>query len=150
MKIPDKEDWGSCDDFDCQSAYDSFFGKSNEVMMFTYRSNPIASCTDIRFMPTKPFQYYFIGYKNFVLNAKSHKLISAESGHCFLMLVDFKLKTAPQDILPLWDDIFSAIKFVAHNQELYLAPLDIYGDFVELFDEIKTLAKQLGAVFADK
>lgn len=63
-------------------------------------------------------------------------ILSASS---FLGLIEHTLQWAPSTIEPVMDEILEAVDFVARNQARYEADIQIYGDFKERAQRIRSL-----------
>ncbi len=131
-KTPQLFEWENYQaDFDVRSAFDNFYGLSFEEAKRLCRSDPLSSFTDLRFMPIKPFQFYFLAYKDIFLTGTIDEMSIASATECFLTLIDMKLNDAPDYILPIWNEVVPALEFIAQNQAAYKATEHIYGDFQE-------------------
>jgi hypothetical protein len=143
IKIPKEQDWENYKlDLDAKSAYKNIFGKSNSEMLPLYKNHVLSRSEDISWMPIKPFQYYILGFRDFVLARNFGFYESSDAASSFLLLVLNKLEEQPEFVLPIFSELGSAIEFVATNQSLYKARLDIYGDFLELNRRINACVKE--------
>lgn len=141
MQIPSEKDWAGYErDIDARYAHKIFFGKSNEQMQSAFRDNVIEKTDEIRFMPTSAFQYYVFGLRDFVIRRQFVDYESSDAANCFLGLVLEKLRKEPHTIVPVIDQLLPDLEYVARNQDLYEADKDIYGDFMETFEEILRLS----------
>jgi len=138
--VPTELDWGDYQaDLDQKCAHDVFAGKSNEDVRNDFYRNVIERADELRFMPKKPFQYYMIGFGEFVLRGEFADYSSADAASCFLGLVIEKLDKNPDFILPIMEDLMPAIEYVGNNQIAFYASEEIYGDFLEKAEEIVSL-----------
>lgn len=143
MIIPTDDDWGNWkDDIDTSSAYKTFAGKKYDEFLDKFKNNPIEMADELRFMPSKPFQYYIFSFENYIRNDKAKK--DADAASCFLRLIEEKLINQPEFILPIFDELFEVLIYVADHQDYYDADKDIYGDFQEMILNIKKIKKKLG------
>lgn len=132
MGIPTLSDWEDYQaDFDIKSAFDNFYGLSFEEARRLCRLDPLSSFTDLRFMPIKPFQFYFVAYKDIFLTGTLDEMSAASAAQCFLTLTEVKLDEALDYILPIWSEIVPALQFIALNKAAYKSTEHIYGDFQE-------------------
>jgi len=137
--IPTEEDWEEyAKDLDANYAHGIYFGKSNSEMLPAYKNRVLSRSEDIYWMPKKPFQYYILGFRDFVLARNFGYLESSDAASSFLLLVLNKLEKQPEFIMPIYPALSAAVKFVAENQSLYEANEAIYGNFIELLNKIKT------------
>ena len=91
-------------------------------------------------MPLIPFQYYLYALRNYVMSERVlASEMSSDAASCFLGLVILKLRDAPTSIISIMEDMLPAVEYVASNQMLFDADIDIYGDFIEKLSEIKRL-----------
>lgn len=129
-KIPDLSEWENYqEDFDVKSAFDNFYGLSFETAKGLCRSDPLSCFTDLRFMPIKPFQFYFVAYKDIFLTGTLDEMSAASAAQCFLTLTELTLDKSPDYILPIWNEIVPALQFIASNKAAYKSTENIYGDF---------------------
>lgn len=140
--IPSEEDWGEYwKNFDQKSAYGSFFGRSNEQLQSQFHKDGIELVYEIRFMPKRVFDYYVLGLRDFIISGDFPDHEAADFSSYFLDMVIYLLEHDPQMISSRIKDLTPALKYVADNQKIYDAPVDIYGDFSEKFIKIKKLCK---------
>ena len=97
----------------------------------------IEAACDLRWMPQRPFRYYMLGFRDFVLGGEFEEFSRSDAASCFLRLVLEKLETKPQDIRPIMLELLPAIRYVAENQSLFEAKRSIYGDFPALLRQIE-------------
>lgn len=139
-KIPNISDWSGYEsDFDSKEAFKNFFGKSNEQMRRNYRENISILATDLRFMPTTPFRYYVIGFKDFLCNEPLDDFSKGEAASSLFRIVEYKAEHQPTDILPVIEDLLSTLEDIAGNQEKYDLSISICGDYSEKLSRIKYL-----------
>lgn len=137
-RIPTEEDWGDYQaDRDTKYAYDQFIGRTNSEMIPRFKENVLMRVEDLGWMPIKPFQYYMLGFRDYVIGKDFGDYEDADAASTFLHLVLHKLKEQPEFVNSLMDDLMSDIEFVASNQLLYDADEDIYGNFLDLLNKIK-------------
>jgi len=146
MTVPTESDWGDYQsDLDAKCAHDLFGGRTNEEMQAHFRLNPIERTSELRFMPTVPFRYYVLGFRDFIMRKEFDFLSASDAASCFLSLVLDKLERQPQDIIPVMPDLLPALKYVAENQTEFDAEESIYGDFRETLRKIQSLNAAHGA-----
>jgi len=90
-------------------------------------------------MPEVPFQYYILGFRDFVMARNFERLTASESASCFLELILKKLENHPRHIVPIMPELLSAIEYVAQHQGEFEARESIYGNFLEKLTRIQTL-----------
>jgi hypothetical protein len=149
--IPTKNDWGDIDrhDLDASYAYKRFFGKTLAQVLPYFEDAVLEAAEDLRYMPAIPFRYYIFAFKEFLL---SEKAMSSE-GNCievtggadvFLNLIHDKLTNFPSHIVSVMFELMPVVEFIAMNQDLYGAPVSIYGSFPERLREIRQLYEAAG------
>lgn len=146
--IPTEEDWGNWkDDLDTKDAYLKYFGKSNKEAQEILRRDPIETADELRFMPDVPFQYYIVGFSQYVVSFLDQKQIQSyhapDAASCLIGLVKEKLVENPKSILPVLKHILPAVKLIAENQKKYEADASIYGNFMETYSEILELSGEI-------
>ena len=142
MNIPTKEDWGEWEgDIDLESAHRVFFGKSNSQVQDAFYRCVIERADELKYMPSAPFRYYIIGYRDFINSGKFMLFDEADAASNFLDLVIYRLKKSPEDIIKIYNFLEDTINFVSENQEFYKSDPDIYGNFVDKKNEIDRLLK---------
>ena len=145
--VPTEEDWGNWkDDLDQKYAHGLFAGKTNEEMQPHFQRCVIERADEIRWMLKIPFQYYILGFRDHVMSGDFDEYGSPDAASCFLNLVEEKLKSHPDYIFPVMQELMPAVKHVAHNQSTYDADVGIYGDFLETFERIDTRYKEIAKI----
>lgn len=140
MHLPTEADWGDyASDLDQKWAHDQFAGRTNQEMRGYFYRNVIEAAGDLRWMPQRPFRYYMLGFRDFVLGGDFEELSRSDAVSCFLRLILQKLETEPQDIRPIMPDLLPAVRHVAENQSRFEADKAIYGDFLALLRRIEAL-----------
>ncbi len=139
MTIPDIDDWGEIDNEDVRYAFEQFYGKSNDDTQELFKKNIIERCDNLRFMPIKPFKYYIFGLSNYVeCNISSD---NADAASCFIELVCDRLASNYADMLDIMTELLLSLEIVAREQKNFGADYDIYGDFIDILDRIRSLLK---------
>ncbi len=143
--IPGVKEWaGDPDDLDLQYARKNYFGKSQEEAMTLFSNNPIESIDEIRWMPPEPFRYYLGAFAAYLSRGEALKDdMASDAASSFLHLVEEKLADAPQIIAPILEEMLPVAEYVAQNQDLFDADVDIYGNFLERYEQIKKLASSV-------
>ena len=137
-EIPTEEQWGSWkSDVDLASAHNIFFGKSNAEVQDDFYRCVIERADELRYMPNEVFQYYILGFKDFIMAGKFQLFDSADAADSFLKLIEHKLKNSYESLKPVFSDIYPAIEYVCQNQVEFDADINIYGDFSERLEGIK-------------
>jgi hypothetical protein len=140
MDIPTEDDWGDWQsDLDQQSAHEVFAGRSAADAAPLFQDNVIERTSELRFMPTVPFRYYMLAFRNFVLAEPVTHDEAPDAASCFLNLVEDRLTTDRASIVPIVRDLLDAVDYVADNQAAFDAPVAIYGDFVARRARIRDL-----------
>ena len=140
QRVPTEQDWGNYrDDLDQNDAHQKFAGKTNEEMQKHFRNNAIATTNDLRWMPRIPFQYYMMGFRDYIASGNFESTWASDSASCFLRLVQEKLENHPDHILAIMPELLPTIEFVANNQTRFDADESIYGNFLEKLKHIQTL-----------
>jgi hypothetical protein len=140
LGIPTEADWGNYSaDLDQNWAHQHYYGKTNEEMQKYFHNSPIEGASDLRFMPEIPFRYYMLGYRDFVISRNFEVCEDASAADCFLSLVQHKLEKHPRYTVPIMSELLPAIEHVATHQEEFNADEDIFGNFLERLDRIRTL-----------
>jgi hypothetical protein len=145
MAVPTEAEWGEYRaDLDQRYAHDLFAGRTNDEMLPHFRKNVIERTSELRWMPEVPFQYYVLGFRDFVMAGEFGELEASDAADCFLGLVLEKLEKQPRFILPVMPQLLPAIRHVAANQASYDANESIYGSFPEKLKRIEALYRALG------
>ena len=144
--IPTEADWGQyATDLDQESAHQIFAGKSIQDVLPLFRANVLERASELSFMPSVPFRYYVLAFKEYVLSgvALEDECDAADAANSFLNLVDSRLHDDPQSIAPVIGELLPAVGFVAMHQETYHAPVSIYGTFTSRLGRITEAAGRL-------
>jgi hypothetical protein len=141
---PTQEEWGDLpkDDLDAKSAYQDFFGKTNQEAQVIFANNAIEGADSLRWMPDVPFRYYMQGFIYFVMHGSFNNDYVADAASCFLGLVVEHLEGKPEKIMPIMDEVLPVVEYVAKNQEKFSADVGIYGNFNEKREKILELWKK--------
>ena len=99
---------------------------------------------DLRWMPRIPFQYYIIGFKNFVASKNFEPSYASDPTSCFIRLVLEKLENHPDHILAIMPELLPTVEYVANHQKEFEADEGIYGSFREICKQIQALYSVLG------
>jgi hypothetical protein len=145
QRVPREQDWGDYqDDLDQNDAHEKFAGKTNEQVQRYFRENVIMTTGDLRWMPRIPFQYYMIGFKDFVASRNFEPSYASDPASCFIRLVLEKLENHPNHVLAIMPELLPTVEYVANHQAEYEADESIYGSFVEIYKQIQALYSALG------
>ena len=137
--VPTEKDWGNYQaDLDQNHAHGLFAGRTNKEMQRFFLHNPIEMTDELRWMPEVPFQYYMLGFRDFVMGGNFRNYAS-DSASCFLGLVLEKLENHPRQIVPIMAELLPAIEYVAQHQSAFDAKESIYGNFLEKLASIRAL-----------
>lgn len=141
MTIPDRADWGEIDenDLDANYAFKQFFGKSRSEAEQMFQRNALHYQEDLQSMPAEPFNFYAPVFAKYILSKNARG--DSDGASSFLHLVAWMLKSNPdvmaRETKTLLVDVAGRI---SRNQAFYDADEDIYGNFIEVYLEIKNLA----------
>jgi hypothetical protein len=139
-QIPTDEQWNvAALDIDAKSAYKVFFGKSNEDMQNSFYKCVIERVDELRFMPEIPFQYYILGFRDFITAGNFQMFEEADAASSFLKLIEFRLRNEPISIMPVIDELIPAVDYICSHQSSFDADVDIYGDFMKKKSDIHDL-----------
>nr|WP_159063700.1 hypothetical protein [Thaumasiovibrio occultus] len=139
MNIPNDDDWEDAKEvgeLDLPFAYRLFAGKSNAEMQPHFKANPIERSFEIASMPTKPFQYYMLGFRDFILTGELDHFSAADAASSYIRLIERMLERAPSDLLPIFAELRDSIDYVVENQVKFAADEAIYGSFSEIRAQI--------------
>jgi UDP:flavonoid glycosyltransferase YjiC (YdhE family) len=140
QRVPTEQDWGNYqDDLDQNDAHQKFAGKTNEQVQRYFRENVIMTTDDLRWMPRIPFQYYMIGFKDFVSSRNFEPSYASDPASCFIRLVLEKLENHSDHILAIMPDLLPTVEYVANHQAEFEADKAIYGSFPEIYKQIQAL-----------
>jgi hypothetical protein len=143
QQIPTEQDWGNYrDDLDQNHAYQAFHNKTNEDMQPYFRKTTLGAAEDLHWMPKIPFQYYMIGFCDFIGLEDFDPSYASDAASCFLNLVIDKLENHPDFILAIMPDLMPTIEFVASHEARSKAPIDIYGNFQKKLKQIRKMYSQ--------
>ena len=142
MDIPTEEEWENYkDDLDANYAHGIFYGKSNNEVQKHFKRSVIERASELSFMPIKPFQYYVLGFKQFIDKGDFDKYEGSDAASCFIRLIEDMLSKKPSYVKPVINELLPTLKHVAENQSTYDASIEIYGNFKEIFNNIQLLIK---------
>lgn len=143
QNIPTREDWVGIDqNLDRKYAYESFAEKSLDEVELYFKNNIIEACSDIRWMPIKPFQYYLILLKDFIDKGDFGEFSKPDAVNCFLDIILEKLENKRGYILPVITQLLPTIKYITSHQIEFEADIDIYGDFKLTYQKIMDLTRE--------
>jgi hypothetical protein len=111
-----------------------------------FRSNPLALQGELLFMPEKPFRYYMLGFRDFMVAGDFAEGWASDATSCFLNLVEHKLENQPRYIMPIMPDLLPAIEQAARKQAARDAAENIFGDSLEKLGHIKSLYEAQGGL----
>jgi hypothetical protein len=142
MDVPAEAEWGAWwKDLDTKSAHDSFAGRTAEEAVALFRENVLWHTGELREMPSVPFRFYMLAFKQYVLSplALQDQCEAADAASCFINVVESKLREARGDIEPIIELLLPAVAYVADHQRDYGANPETYGDFRALHARIRAL-----------
>jgi len=148
--VPTDADWKEAADadqtlegLDVAHAYRTCFGRTNQEMQQRFHESVHGTAEDLCYIPRIPFQYYILGFKDFVRAAVPPYAELSDAASWFFAIVLRKLQEQPLFILPVMPDLMPTIIHISENQQQYDADVDIYGDFRGKRDSIEALYRQL-------
>src|SRR5262245_29506057 len=96
QRVPSEADWGNYQaDLDQNHAHQMFAGKTNAEVQRYFGNNPLAMTDELRWMPRIPFQYYMIGFRDFIQAGVFESGWASDAANCFLGLVLQKTSKPP-------------------------------------------------------
>jgi hypothetical protein len=142
MRIPTSADWGDInhDDLDADWAYKEFLGKSFDEAVTMFQENALYYQEDLQSMPTSAFNFYAPALVKYITSPQA----AGDSGGAssFLHMVSWMLKTQRHIISVETEKLLlSAAEQVSKNQAFYQADICIYGEFTEVYEEVRKRAK---------
>ncbi|RVU42090.1 hypothetical protein EOE67_01765 [Rheinheimera riviphila] len=127
-EVPGINDWhGYQDDMDAHYAFKVFFGKTLAEMQPWFRQSVIERTDELRFMPTKAFQYYIFALRDYIIEKNYSEDDDDCAVDCLFNLVQQKINSDPGAILPVIDELIPALHVIAANVAMYNINMDIYG-----------------------
>lgn len=143
QQVPTEQDWGNYkSDLDQNHAYKAFHTRTNEEMQSHFRKTTLGAAEDLHWMPKIPFQYYMIGFRDFITAENFEPGEPSDAASCFLNLIINKLENHPDFIVTIMPDLMPTIEFVASHQARFKANIDIYGNFYKKLKQIQKLYSQ--------
>jgi hypothetical protein len=141
-KVPSEIEWDNYkNNPDSLYAYNVFSGKTNQEMQESFKINVLERVDELRWMPEKAFQYYMLGFRDYVMAGDFGFYDKADASCCFLELIIQQLEGQPNHIIPILPKLMEAVEYVGNNQSKYAADEEIYGSFKEKLLKIKETAK---------
>lgn len=163
-RIPTEEDWDNYEDvclrnnqgkslwdIDMQFAKKHFLGKSREQCFTLFEENFMACLDDYYAMPRICFRYYIFAlaeYLSKIADLPKKSSIDmvirsySDAASCFLNFIKYRVEHDIESVRAILSDLWPYVLKVANNQDKYDAPIEIYGDFKLIAEEIKTLAQK--------
>lgn len=142
MKVPNKSAWGAIekDNLDAEWAFKQFAGKSLQDAEIMFRENALYYQEDLISMPAVAFNCYAPVFAKYILS--EHAESDSDGASSFLNMVIELLGAnislaSPTTVKVLLD----TAEIVSSKQKYYDADIDIYGEFPELYSEIKRLSE---------
>ena len=137
LKIPGSTEWNGYEtDLDVRYAHKLIFGKSLDDAQEHFGGvQSISRADELLRMPRGAFQYYVLAFAQFVTSDAACQ--DADSASSFLRLLINRERRDPGSFAEIYDQLVSAMEFVAARQEYFDASTDIYGSFADLAAELK-------------
>ena len=140
MTIPTRSDWGDIDenDLDAQWALKQFLGKTFADAEAMFAENALYYQEDLQSMSAAPLNFYAPALAKYLNSDRSHG--DSDGASSFLHTLIWILKTRPEiftsDVKGI---LIRTAKRIANRQVLYDADVNIYGQFSDLYSEIRRL-----------
>lgn len=138
MRPPTKSDWGSLPpgDLDAQCARQHFLGKSYAEAIVLFRENALFYQEDLQSMPASAFNFYAPALVEYLRS--EHAKGDPSGASSFLHTVAWMFKTQRNIMTNETQELLlKAAEEIAGAQEFYEADTDIYGEFLDVYIEIK-------------
>ena len=138
-RVPTAQDWRGYElDLDASYAHKLLFGKNiSEVQSCFGGGCSIERTSELLFMPRAAFQYYVIAFAEFIISEKAAG--DSDSASSFMRLLVNREKRDPGSVSSIYPFLKKSVQFAAEGQRYFKAPVDIYGRFAELADELAGL-----------
>jgi hypothetical protein len=138
-KIPGSDAWlGHESDLDVKYAHKLMFGKTtSEIQGLFGGVRSIERADELLFMPRRAFQYYVFAFAEFVISDQA--VGDSDSASPFLLLLINREKRDPGSVSQIYEELIPVVEHVASSQSHYNADENIYGNFSELADQLKSL-----------
>ena len=142
MKIPTRADWGEIDhdDLDADWACKTFLGKSFDEAVAMFRENALYYQEDLQSMPAFAFNFYAPALVKYITSSQAAG--DSDGASSFLHMVSWMLKTR-RNIISSETELLllGAAEQISRNQAFYEADVSIYGEFQDIYAEIRNYAK---------
>lgn len=138
MKVPNRSDWGDIDkkDLDANWAFKQFFGKSFTEAESMFQENAMYYQEDLQSMPSSPFNFYAPALAKYITSQRARD--DSDGASSFLNMVKWVLQNQREIVAKETEQLLvEASDYVAKNQQLYDADVDIYGSFSETYSKIQ-------------
>ena len=145
IPIPDSRDWGQIpkDDLDMLGSHTDYFGKSCSEIVPKFLSNPISMIDSLRWMPHKPFVFYFRCLAATITNGQANASAGPDLASSFLRLIEEKAQSNPLAIRANMAIAREVVGYIASNQKHFNAKPEIYGNFVLIGERINALLDKI-------
>lgn len=129
LHIPDESAWyGYEQDLDVKYLHDCFYGKSiAEAQKYFGGGSSIERASELLFAPRPIFQFYIHAFVAFLLSPQAAG--DPDSASPFLGLLESREERDPGSVHDIYPSLATCVDFVAANQLLFGADIDIYGNF---------------------
>ena len=108
--------------------------------LFLFQENALHYQEDLYYMEIEPFRFYMLAYISYIKSEKAKN--DSDGASAFLRLVEYMLKEDPKYLEPIIEEVYSVCMNVSENQKYYDADLSIYGNFKDIFDNIRALKRE--------
>ena len=141
IEAPSAEDWqGYESDADATWAHGQLFGKPQSELWQYFEADPINAMEDIYRVPNKALPFYAVSFGEFSKSIidSDDDLLKASAASAFFKYVAALSEKRLESILPARDVILGLLLYIANNQYKYGADEHIYGNFLHLYEDIKS------------
>lgn len=138
-KIPSLSDWGNLNelDYDAKYAFNIFYGKNIEQAVGLFQQNFFERAFELEYMPETVFNYYIFAFKQFLESNMVKEDDKPDAASVFINLIKRRVDTNLNSIKKIYPFLQDILYDIAFNQKKYDADIEIYGDFKEIYTEIK-------------
>jgi len=121
-------------------AHGIFFGKSGDELTEIFDSNPVEAAENIFRIPDKAFPYYFLQFGLHVQSViNSDDISKSDAASAFMNYLLAVSRERPHVIEEMAPSLLKIGDYIASHQKDYWADEDIYGSFLDVYEEIKKI-----------
>lgn len=143
-KLPGPEEWAGYEaDMDVTYAHKLMFGKTvAEIVQLFAGGRSIERSSELLYMPRRAFQYYVLGFVEYLASDEARE--DSDGASTFLGLLLHREEKDPGSVAQIWESLASTVEFVATRQTYFDADPNIYGDFSERAEKIREKVRAAG------